>query len=158
MAEYPFKVRAPANKLHITPGISQDSLLSTSKFADANYITVYDEETVNIYDANNTMISVSKGAILQGWRNNDIYRIPQLVDMVRNNNTDTVVINRPPTEFQPKRPPPAEVIFNVYKLKTQPELVRYHHASAGFPTKPTWLAAIKNKQYASWPGLTAEGV
>ncbi len=69
-----------------------------------------------------------------------------------------MVINRPPTEFLPKRPPPAETIFNIYKLKTQPELVRYHHASAGFPTKPTWSAAIKNKQYTSWPGLTAEGV
>ncbi len=51
MAEYPFKVRAPTNELHITPGISQDSLLSTSKCADANYVTVYDKETVNIYDA-----------------------------------------------------------------------------------------------------------
>jgi hypothetical protein len=27
---------------------------------------------------------------------------------------------------------------------------------AGFPTKPSWLKAIKNKQYASWPGLTWE--
>ncbi len=37
-------------------------------------------------------------------------------------------------------------IHNVYKLKTQPELVRYYHAAAGFPTKPSWLKAIKNKQ------------
>jgi hypothetical protein len=78
--------------------------------------------------------------------------------MVRNNSTDTVVVNRPPTKFLPERPPPTEAIFNAYELKTQPELVRYHHASAGFPTKPTRLAAIKNKHYASWPGLTAEGV
>jgi hypothetical protein len=46
----------------------------------------------------------------------------------------------------------------VYELKTQPELVRYYHAAAGFPTKPSWLKAIKNKQYASWPGLTWEAV
>ncbi len=39
-------------------------------------------------------------------------------------------------------------------MKTQPELVQYHHASAGFPTKPTWHAAIKNNHFASWPGLT----
>jgi hypothetical protein len=32
--------------------------------------------------------------------------------------------------------------------------VRYHHASAGFPTKPTWLAAINNKHFTLWPGLT----
>ena len=33
------------------------------------------------------------------------------------------------------------------------ELVRYYHAAAGFPTQPTWIKAIKNNQYASWPGL-----
>jgi hypothetical protein len=54
----------------------------------------------------------------------------------------------------PARPPPQEAVFNVYELKTQPELVRYLHASAGFPTKPTWLRAVRNRQYASWPGLT----
>ena len=43
-------------------------------------------------------------------------------------------------------------------MKTQPELVWYHHAAAGFPTKPTFLAAIKNKQFPSWPGLTVDAV
>ena len=46
----------------------------------------------------------------------------------------------------------------MYKLKTQPELVRYYHAAVGFPTKTSWLKAIINKQYASWPGLTWEAV
>ena len=30
--------------------------------------------------------------------------------------------------------------------------------AASFPTKPSWLKAIKNKQYALWPGLTWEVV
>jgi hypothetical protein len=47
-------------------------------------------------------------------------------------------------------------IHNVYELKTQPEPVRYYHTAAGFPTKPSWLKAIKNKQYTSWLGLTWE--
>ena len=46
----------------------------------------------------------------------------------------------------------------MYELKRQPELVRYYHVAAGFPTKPSWLKTIKNKQYASWPGLTWEAV
>ena len=49
----------------------------------------------------------------------------------------------------PQRPPPVEAIANVYELKTQPEIVRYYNAAAGFPTKPTWLKAIKNNHYAS---------
>jgi hypothetical protein len=38
----------------------------------------------------------------------------------------------------------------------QPELVRYYHAVVGFPTKPTWVAVIKNRQFALWLGLTAK--
>ena len=33
-------------------------------------------------------------------------------------------------------------------------LVRYLHATAGFPVKSTWLGAIKAGNYATWPGLT----
>ena len=106
IAEYPFVVRALANELHITPGVSQHSLLSTSKYADANYITIFDKDTVNIYDANDTEITVTKGAILRRWCNPDIklWRIP-LTDMVRNNNTDTVIVNRPPTKFHHQATP-----------------------------------------------------
>ena len=28
------------------------------------------------------------------------------------------------------------------------------HAAAGFPVKSTWLKAIKNGNFESWPGLT----
>ena len=133
--------------------------MSTNEFAAANYITIFDNEEVNIYDANDTIIAVTRGAILRGWKCKitGLWRIP-LVDIVRNNNTDTVIVNRPPTEFLPSRPPPIDAIHNVYELKTQPELVRYYHAAAGFPTKPTWTRAIKNKQFASWPGLTVDVV
>jgi hypothetical protein len=155
IAEYSFSIRSPANELHITPRVSQYSLRSTGKFADANYITVFDKEMVNIYDTNDTIFTIRKGAILHGFHDPvlNIYQIP-LVDMVWNNNTDTIIVNHPPTEFLPNQPPLNEAVHNLYKLKTQPKLVRYHHTFAGFPTKPTWLAAIKNKHFASWPGLT----
>ncbi len=69
MAKYSLNIRAPANELHITPGVSHHSLLSTSKLADANYITVFDKEMVNVYNANDTILTVSKGAILRGFCN-----------------------------------------------------------------------------------------
>jgi hypothetical protein len=102
MTEYPFDVRAPANKLHIPPGVSQHSLLSTGKFADVNYITVFDKEMVNVYNASTNIFTISKGAILRGFCDPvlNLYQIP-LVDMVRNNNTDTIIINRPPSKFLP---------------------------------------------------------
>jgi hypothetical protein len=99
--EYLFEVRKLAKILHITPGVSQNSLLSTVKFADANYITIFDKDTVNIYNANNTIITITKGAILQGWqdKNSNLWCIP-LVGMVWNLNTDTVLLNCPPSKFQ----------------------------------------------------------
>ncbi len=138
IAEYPFKVRVLAQELHITPSITKNSLLSTSKFADANYITIFDKEAVNIYDANDTTITITRGAILRGFKcpMTGIWRIP-FVDLVRNNNTDTVIVNCPPSELLPAHPPPANAIHNMYELKTQLELVQYYHAAAGFPTKPT---------------------
>ena len=150
MDELQHDVRHPAKDVHIVPGIERDSLLSIAKFADANYVAIFDKDELNIYDANKTKVTVSRGAILRGWRctETNLWRVP-LIPHVVNNNTDTILCDRPPTEFLPQRPPPTDAVFNVYELKTQPELVRYHHAAAGFPTKPTWLTAIKNKQFAS---------
>jgi hypothetical protein len=36
--------------------------------------------------------------------------------------------------------------------------VHYYRAAARFPTKPTWVEAIRNKQFASWLGLTVDTV
>ena len=69
-----------------------------------------------------------------------------------------MLFNKQPTELLPGQTPVIEAISNVYELKTQPELVRFLHACAGFPTKPSWIKAIKNGQYASWPGLTVNAV
>jgi hypothetical protein len=113
----------------------------------------------NIYDARMTKISVTREAILRRWYNKraKLWRVP-LVKMVLNENTDTVLTSIPPTEFLPKLPLPSKAIHNVYELKTQPELVRYLHTAAGFRTKPTWITAVKNHQFASWPGLTVTAV
>ena len=111
MATYPFTVRAPASEIHITPGITSNSLLSTSKYAEADYITIFDKEQVNVYDVNDVVISVSRGAVLRGWRDpkSGLWRIPLLPtirqDTVNNMNTETVLVNKPPTEFLPQRPP-----------------------------------------------------
>ena len=97
--------------------------------------------------------------MLRGWREvgKDLWQIP-IVETVLNNKKNTIIVNKPPTEFLPDRPESSDAIYNVYELKKKPELVWYHHAAAGFPTKPTFLAVIKNKQFPSWPGLTVDAV
>ena len=42
---------------------------------------------------------------------------------------------------------------NAYRLTTKKEIVELYHASAGWPVKKTWIAALQRNAYASWPGL-----
>ncbi len=60
-------IRHPTKDVHIVPGIERDSLLSIPKFVDANYVAIFDKDEVNIYNANKTIITVSRSATLRGW-------------------------------------------------------------------------------------------
>jgi hypothetical protein len=61
-------MRHPAKDVHIVPGIERESLLSIPKFADANYVAIFDKDKVNIYGAKKTTIVVFRGTILQRWQ------------------------------------------------------------------------------------------
>ena len=89
-------IHHPAKDMHIIPKIERDSLLSIPKFANNNYVVIFDKDEVNIYDANKMTIVVSRGAILQGWqcKNTNLWQIP-LIKNVINENTDTILCNRP---------------------------------------------------------------
>jgi hypothetical protein len=56
----------------------------------------------------------------------------------------------------PVQPVPLNLAQNIQRLKTKEKLCDYLHRAAGHPVKKTWLAAIKESEYATWPGLTYE--
>ena len=92
---------------------------------------------------------------MRGWRLRDegLWRILLVVN-VKNEYTETILLNKlPSSSLVNNKPPPTGKILNAYDMKTRPELAHFYHAAAGFPTKPTWLAAIKNSHYAFWTGL-----
>jgi hypothetical protein len=153
----PSQVHQPAKDVHIVPTIDTNLLLSTAKYATVGYITVFDDKEVNIYDATNAEVNVRREAIMRSWfdMTANLWCIP-LLPIVQNANTNTVLVKKPLTEFLPNCPPLTEAVHNVYEFKMQPELIWYLHTAAGFLMKPTWLAAIKNKQFDSWPGLTVK--
>ena len=64
VSELMHNVRQPAKDVHIIPSIESNSLLSMAKLSKAGYITVFDNEEVNIYDAHDTKLIVVWGAIL----------------------------------------------------------------------------------------------
>ena len=44
---------------------------------------------------------------------------------------------------------------NIYEITKAKELVTFLHAAAGFPVVDTWVKAIRNEQFATWPGFTS---
>jgi hypothetical protein len=62
----------PSAKDVIMPAIKRNSLISIFKCIDANYIAIFDKDEVNIYNANNTKITVTRATIFQGWRCNQM--------------------------------------------------------------------------------------
>jgi len=58
--ELDLDVRESAKRVDIVPGVTTNNLLSTGKFADTGYVTVFDQDEVNIYDAQDTIVTVTK--------------------------------------------------------------------------------------------------
>ena len=93
-------------------------------------------------------MTINKDAILRGWQEpSGLWRVP-LSNTAAPTKSEYVLLTK---EIE-------HAIHNVYKLPSTAEIIRYLHASAGFPTKTTWLKAIRAGNYVSWPGLTAKAV
>jgi hypothetical protein len=149
-------VREPARSANIVPTLANNSLISTSKFVDAEYTVVYNNKEVNYYMNANAKIIMSEDAVLQGWQCpcNKLWRIPFVPD-VWNSNTDTILLDHPLGHSSLHRMYEVanttltrqhinaisslahcrEYIHNFYKLPSLEPTIRYLHAAAGFPPK-----------------------
>ena len=48
--------------------------------------------------------------------------------------------------------------LNTYTIPAVPQMIKFLHATAGYPVIGSWLKAIKKNHYMSWPGLCAATV
>jgi hypothetical protein len=172
-------IREPARSASIVPTLAKNSLISTSKFVDAGYTIIYDDKEVNYYKKATTKISVSEDAVLQGWRcpRDKLWHVP-LVPDVWNLNTDTILLDHPLGHLSLHAMYEVanttltcqhidaifwlahcrKYIHNVYELPSLEPTICYLHAAAGFPPKSTWLKAIRQGNYSTWPLINAKNV
>jgi hypothetical protein len=139
----PFESLSPeARKADVLPGLRPNSLVSVGKLADANYTTIFHPQGqgVTIHERSSFKLKLYRDPVLQGWRDaNGLWRLSR--DKKQCNEGD-----------QSK----TELAASVYGLPSIAQTVRYLHAAAGFPVKDTWIKAIKNGNYNTWPGITPE--
>ena len=158
VVDLPLPLREEAREGHTVKGI-QNNLYSINRLVKEGYIPIFTDDGFKVYDASNTKIRVSRDAVLRGYYCSDegLWRIPLLLK--EGESTKTATFRQSPQEILQEGPPPTTShINNVYELRAQPQLIRYYHAAAGFPTMRTWLKAIANGHYQSWLGLTEAAV
>jgi len=111
--------------------LKNNTLLSTGKITDEDYIAIYDKEECNIYDSRTTNITVSNKEVLKGYRcpQTGQWRIPLLPGIPLHNHYFTK-IPTPKTNNNPHnnpffidRPSPTEAIASVYELPSTKKAV-----------------------------------
>eukprot|EP00804_Cyclotella_cryptica_P014407 CCRYP_004762-RA/>CCRYP_004762-RA protein AED:0.30 eAED:0.26 QI:0/0/0/1/1/1/4/0/702 len=130
----------PACQTHILPALSPNSLLSVGTFANHRYVTIFHEgeKGTTVHDRNDITITSKRPSVLQGCRDeHGLCRLP---------------LAAPTSALHPKV---EHSLNNVYDLPSTTHTIRYLQAALGFPTKNTLLAAIRNGNLTTFPGLTA---
>jgi hypothetical protein len=135
-------LRLAAREMNIVPGL-HSALVSIPKLADAGYTTVFNKNGAAIYDDETTKITATSPPVLES-------------EYCEHTGTWTLDLNPetslPNTKGQAAPHKTINVIFN---LPSTRKTFLWYHASAGFPPKKTFIDAIRNGNYSTWPKLTA---
>ena len=132
--ELPFEqLSSKAREADILPGL-KTPLISVNKMSEEGYTTIFHpgEKGVTIHQAGTVAITTTKPPILQGCKMNGA-------------KLWTVSADQKTTK---------EEANHAYDLPSISQTVRYLHAAAGYPTKATWIKAIKAGNFNTWPTIT----
>jgi hypothetical protein len=134
-------LRLAAQEMNIVPGL-HSALVSIPKLADAGYTTVFTKHGAAIYDDETTKITTTSPPILESKRceHTGMWRL------------DLNPTTSPPTTEA--KADSLETINVIFELPSACETFLWYHASAGFPTKVTFIDAVRNGNYSTWPKLT----
>ena len=99
-AKLHYNLRETAKDADTVPSLALNSLLSTSKLADANYITIFTPDEVKVFDAEISKLHITGEAVMKGWRcpKTKLWRVP-LKEQWQNVNTDTALLSKTVTNI-----------------------------------------------------------
>jgi hypothetical protein len=124
-----------ACEAHLFPNLAH-ALLSIGLLCDHGCTAIFDKQHVKI--------SYQNAIILKGYRDPDtnLWKVPL-----------QPTAQPDPTWILPHTKHRAN---SAYHTSTQTDLITYLHAACGSPVPSTWMKAIRNGHFATWPGLTAK--
>ena len=126
------QLRAGAREVIIITELKQ-ALISIKQLVDQGYTTIFHPHLkgVTIHDNDGFKLVTSKPPLLQGWQEKGgLWTVPLA----------------------------EEKAMNLYELPSTKKVVRFQHAALGFPTKATLLTSIRNNNFVTFPGMTADNI
>jgi hypothetical protein len=119
-----------ARQAHILPGLVHNSLISVGQLCYNGCSVTLTQEQVTVSKNGKCVMYGSRDPKSRLWR----------VDLKNIFETNQVQCN------------------NAHENSNQKDLINYIHAACFSPVKSTWITAIKNGNFTSWPRLTEHAV
>jgi hypothetical protein len=119
-----------ARKAHILPGLVHNSLICVGQLCDNGCDVTFTQEQITVSMDGTCVMYGSRDPRSRLWR----------VDLEQKFETKNVQCN------------------HAHDKSNQKYLINYLHTACFSPVKSTWITAIKNGHFTSWPGLTEHAV
>jgi hypothetical protein len=119
-----------ARQAHILPGLVHNSLISVGQLCDNGCSVTFTQDQVTVSKIEKCVMYGSRDPKSRLWQ----------VDLKNRFETNQVQCN------------------HAHDNSNQKDLINYLHAACFSPVKSTWITAIKNGNFTSWPGLTEHAV
>jgi hypothetical protein len=119
-----------ARQAHILLGLVHNSLISVWQLCDNGCSVTFTQEQVTVSKNGKSVMYEAQDPRSRLWR----------VDLKQRFETNQVQCK------------------HAHDNSTQKDLINYLHAVYFSPVKSTWISAIKNGNFTSWPGLTEQAV
>jgi hypothetical protein len=119
-----------ARHAHILPGLAHKSLISVGKLCDNECSVTFTQDQVTVSRNGKDVMYGSRDPKSRLWR----------VNLKQKMNTKIAQCN------------------HAHDNNNQKDLINYLHAACFSPVKSTWIEAIKNGNFSSWPGLNEHSV
>ncbi len=126
------KLREGAREMNVVPGL-HSTLISIPKFANADYIAVFDKNKANIYDAKTTTITSLADPVIIAPRckTTGLW----ILDLDAGTKVTQKGISIQPTN---------KTVNAIFDLSNNCQTMLYYHALAGFPKKElSWMLSVQ---------------
>ena len=124
-----------ANEAHIVPGLAHSSLISIKQLCDNGCTVLFTKKHCKVYHKAELVL------VGRLHPSTGLWIVPT---------NDKAIVTKPTEKYE------TQCAHNAAQQSSKVKLIQFLHQCAFSPPPSTWIKAINNGHFESWPGLTAK--